>query len=132
MLLILAGAVLLATQTRRDTTSFHFSLDLYKRLIIRYGIFMIGLACFWQISVEASQVAINYSKEVFEKSNSVSSLLLLFSSVGAILGNIVSVKLGHNRMRGFLILASIFLLTMFGFSTVLSIAQRLDLYVIVQ
>lgn len=93
---------------------------------------MVGLACFWQISVEASQVAINYSKEFFGKTNAESSLLLLFSSVGAILGNIVSVRFSPWRQRAFLILTSIFIVIMFCFSVVLGLARTLDLYIIVQ
>jgi hypothetical protein len=100
-LVILTGAfiVLRLADTKRVTTDFHFSLALYRKLFIRYGVFMIGLACFWQISVEASQVAINYSKDFFDKSNSASSLLLIFSSIGAILGNILSVKLAEKRLQ---------------------------------
>jgi len=87
--------------TKREKTDFHFSIALYRKLFVRYGIFMIGLACFWQISVEASQVAINYSKDFFDKSNSASSLLLIFSSIGAILGNILSVKISEKRLKSF-------------------------------
>ena len=93
---------------------------------------MIGLACFWQISVEASQVAINFSKEFFGKSNAESSLLLIFSSVGAILGNIVSVKFAFWRRQAFLVLTSIFIVIIFSFSTVLSLAHTFELYIIVQ
>ena len=93
---------------------------------------MIGLGCFWQISVEASQVAINYSKEFFDKSNSAASFLLLFSSLGAIIGNIVSVKIAQHRMRSFLVLAILFSITIFSFSSILSLALKFDQYTIVQ
>ena len=93
---------------------------------------MIGLACFWQISVEASQVAINYSKEFFDKTNSASSLLLIFSSVGAILGNILSVKISEKRLKSFLYITGGFVIIIFFFSTVLSLAKTLDIYLIVQ
>lgn len=93
---------------------------------------MVGLGCFWQISVEASQVAINYSKEIFEKSNSVSSLLLLFSSVGAILGNVLSVKLSKNRSPSFLWMTGIFIGIIFLFSTILGLAKSMENYAIVQ
>ena len=104
LLLIVAG-ILLLIDTRRETAVFRFSPELYKRLFLRYGVFMIALGCFWQISVEASQVAINYSKDIFDKSNSASSLLLIFSSIGAIIGNIVSVKVSEKRLLSFRIFA---------------------------
>lgn len=118
--------------TRRERTPFHFSLDLFRKLFLRYGIFMIALGCFWQISVEASQVAINYSKDFFDKSNSASSLLLLFSSVGAILGNIISVRLSSKREQSFTILTTLFILVILSFSTILGLARTLDMYLIVQ
>lgn len=118
--------------TRREKREFHFSLALYKKLFVRYGIFMIGLACFWQISVEASQVAINYSKDFFDKSNSASSLLLIFSSIGAILGNILSVKISEKRLKSFMWITSGFVIIVFLFSTILGFAKMLDIYYIVQ
>lgn len=132
MILIGIFWILLFTETKRTTTDFHFSFVLYQRLFLRYGIFMIGLACFWQISVEASQVAINYSKEFFDKSNSASSLLLIFSSIGAILWNIVSVKISTKRQRSFITLTGIFVGIVFLFSTFLALAKSLDMYIIVQ
>jgi predicted MFS family arabinose efflux permease len=132
VILFFAAVLLFFMDTRREKTEYHFSFDLYRRLIVRYGIFMIGLACFWQISVEASQVAINYSKEFFGKSNSEASLLLIFSSIGAILGNILSVKVSKWRKTSFLILTLFFIVVVFSFSTVLSLAHTYNLYVIVQ
>jgi MFS family permease len=132
ILLIIAWGILFFTDTRREAVSFHFSFPLIQRLFLRYGIFMIALWCFWQISVEASQVAINYSKEFFEKSNSASSLLLLFSSLGAIIGNILSVRFSSNRMKSFIIFSIIFIGLIFWFSSFLSMAHSLDRYFIVQ
>ena len=131
---ILVGAffVLQFADTRREKREFHFSLALYKKLFVRYGIFMIGLACFWQISVEASQVAINYSKDFFDKSNSASSLLLIFSSIGAILGNILSVKISEKRLKSFMWITSGFVIIVFLFSTILGLAKIFDIYLIVQ
>lgn len=131
-LLLIAGGVLFLIDTRRETSEFQFSPDLYKRLFLRYGVFMIALGCFWQISVEASQVAINYSKDIFEKSNSASSLLLLFSSIGAIIGNVVSVKFADKRLLGFTLFSGIFIGLIFGFSSILGLAKTLDQYLIVQ
>jgi MFS family permease len=131
-LLVIAGIDLLFADTSRSTREFQFSVDLYRRLFVRYGIFMIGLGCFWQISVEASQVAINYSKDFFDKSNSAASLLLLFSSVGAILGNILSVKLSNSRSRSFIVMTACFIVIIFGFSSLLGLAKSLDIYLIVQ
>lgn len=131
-LLLVAAAILFVTNMRRNRVEFAFSLALYQRLFLRYGIFMIGLGCFWQISIEASQVAINFSKDIFEKSNSVSSLLLLFSSVGAILGNIISVRLSRNRLPAFLGMTGVFTAIIFLFSTILSLAKSTDTYAIVQ
>lgn len=132
LILTLAFWALFFADTRRTKTEYHFSFALYQRLFLRYGIFMIGLACFWQISVEASQVAINYSKDFFDKSNSVSSLLLIFSSVGAILGNILSVKISEKRLISFLLITWGFVLVIFLFSTILGLAKTLDIYLIVQ
>jgi MFS family permease len=132
VILLSVGMLLFFTETKRSTSDFHFSMALYKRFFVRYGIFMIGLACFWQISVEASQVAINYSKEVFEKSNSVSSLLLIFSSIGAIIGNILSVKLSHKRLESFVWMTSWFVAIVFLFSTFLGLAKTFELYSLVQ
>ncbi len=131
-ILALAFWVLFLADTRRTKTEYHFSIALYRRLFLRYGIFMIGLACFWQISVEASQVAIIYSKEFFDKSNSAASLLLIFSSIGAILGNILSVKISEKRLKSFLYITGGFVIIIFFFSTVLSLAKTLDIYLIVQ
>ncbi len=131
-LLVFVGGDLFITETRRETSVFRASWALYKKLFSRYAIFMIGLACFWQISVEASQVAINYSKDIFDTSNSVSSLLLLFSSVGAIIWNIISVKFSHMRLRAFSIFSSIFIIIIFWFSSILDLAKNLDQYAIVQ
>lgn len=132
--LILVGAffVLKFANTKREKSDFHFSLALYRKLFVRFGIFMIGLACFWQISVEASQVAINYSKEFFGKSNFASSFLLIFSSVGAILGNILSVKMSEKRLQSFVLITSGFVLIVFLFSTILGFAKGLNQYFIVQ
>ncbi len=132
VILLLAFWVLFLADTRSTKTEYHFSFALYRRLFLRYGIFMIGLACFWQISVEASQVAINYSKEFFEKSNSASSLLLIFSSIGAILGNILSVKISEKRLSSFLWITWGFVFVIFLFSTILGLAKALDIYLIVQ
>lgn len=131
-LLFLAGWDLFLIKTRRETSVFRASWPLYKKLFSRYAIFMIGLACFWQISVEASQVAINYSKDVFKTSNSASSLLLLFSSVGAIIGNIISVRFSHKRLGSFCVFGGVFIIIVFGFSTILGLAKSLDEYAIVQ
>lgn len=131
-LLALASIDLFFAETRKERVPFHFSFDLYKRLFFRYGIFMIALGCFWQISVEASQVAINYSKDYFDKSNSASSLLLLFSSVWAILWNIISVRLASRRAQSFTFLTVIFIVIILSFSTILGLAKTLDMYVIVQ
>lgn len=124
--------ILQFADTKREKTDFHFSIALYRKLFVRYGIFMIGLACFWQISVEASQVAINYSKDFFDKSNSASSLLLIFSSIGAILGNILSVKISEKRLKSFVWITSGFVIIIFLFSTILGFAKTLDIYLIVQ
>ncbi len=133
-IIILSSAflVLWFADTKREKTDFHFSLALYRKLFVRYGIFMVGLACFWQISVEASQVAINYSKDFFDKSNSASSLLLIFSSIGAILGNILSVKLSGKRLKSFIWITGGFVIIVFLFSTILGLAKTLDIYLIVQ
>ncbi len=114
------------------TSPFQFSLTLYKKLFLRYGVFMIALGCFWQISVEASQVAVNYSRDIFDKSISASSLLLLFSSIGAILGNVISVKFAEKRLLGFTIFSTVFIALIFAFSTLLGLAKSLDQYTIVQ
>jgi MFS family permease len=131
-LLILAAGVLSTADTRRERTEFVFSFDRYVKLFARYGIFMVGLGCFWQISVEASQVAINYSKEYFGKTNSESALLLLFSSVGAILGNVLSVRLSKNRLPSFMWMTGVFIGIIFLFSTILGLAESMKAYVIVQ
>lgn len=93
---------------------------------------MIALWCFWQISVEASQVAINYSKEFFSKTNSESSRLLIFSSLGAILWNIISVKLSMKRLQSFIGVTVGFVIIILSFSSVLHLAKTLDMYTIVQ
>ena len=131
LLLIIVG-ILFLIDTRRETAVFRFSPELYKRLFLRYGVFMIALWCFWQISVEASQVAINYSKDIFDKSNSASSLLLIFSSIGAIIGNIVSVRVSEKRLFSFRIFAWVFILLILGFSSILDLARSLDEYAIIQ
>lgn len=131
-LLITIVLVLIFADTRREKQSFHFSLSLYKKLFFHYGVFMIGLWCFWQISVEASQVAINYSKEYFHTSNATSSLLLIYSSIGAILGNILSVKFQSKRLWTFLIFSVIFSLVIALFSTVLDLARSTDVYMLIQ
>ncbi|MBP9779529.1 hypothetical protein KBD33_02795 [Candidatus Gracilibacteria bacterium] len=132
VLLVGVSIVLFFAETKKGTLDFHFSLGLYKKLFIRYGIFMIALGCFWQISVEASQVAINYSKEFFSKTNSESSLLLIFSSIGAILGNIISVKLSMKRLQSFIGVTLGFIIIILSFSSVLHLAKTLDMYAIVQ
>lgn len=132
MLLTLGFVALTFADTRSETTPFRISLDLYKRLFFRYGIFMIALSCFWQISVEASQVAINYSKDFFAKDNAEASLLLMFSSVWAIVGNIFSVKIATYRSQSFTLITTLFLITVFWFSSVLDIAKNIDKYFLVQ
>lgn len=132
LILFLAFGVLQCMDTKRGVSNFQFSFALYKKLFIRYGVFMIGLACFWQISVEASQVAIQYSKDFFNTSNSASSLLLIFSSIGAILGNILSVKISGKRLQSFVGITGGFVLIIFFFSTILGLAKALDTYWIVQ
>ena len=132
LLLLFVGGILFLVDTRRETSPFQFSLALYKKLFLRYGVFMIALGCFWQISVEASQVAVNYSRDIFDKSISASSLLLLFSSIGAILGNVISVKFAEKRLMGFTIFSTVFIALIFAFSTLLGLAKSLDQYAIVQ
>ena len=87
---------------------------------------MIALGCFWQITLEASQVAIHYSKEIFDKSNSASSLLLIFSSIGAIIGNIISVKVAEKRLVSFTLFTTLFISLILGFSSILDLARSLD------
>lgn len=132
LVLLCAFCILFFANTRRERIDFHFSLSLYKRLLVRYGIFMIALACFWQISSEASQVAIKYSIEYFHTSESSATLLLAFSAIGAILGNIVSVKLANKRLWSFFGLTLWFVIILFLFSSLLGLASTLDIYPIIQ
>ncbi len=132
LLLIFAFYILFFANTRREKIVFHFSISLYKKLLVRYGIFMIALACFWQISSEASQVAIKYSIEFFHTSESSATLLLAFSAIGAILGNIISVKLADKRLWSFIVLTLWFIVILFSFSSLLWLARDLGIYSIIQ
>lgn len=56
-----------------------------KNVIVRYGVVILSIALLWSISTIVSQKSVEISREVFGKSESQASLLLLYSSIGAIL-----------------------------------------------
>jgi hypothetical protein len=53
-------------------------------LIKKYFWYLLAIGCFWEVSLEASQVALYFAKEQLGYSNTAASILLVYSSIGAI------------------------------------------------
>ena len=104
----------------------------YRAMLARFGYMMVALGLLWQISTEAAQLAVGYSTEAFGKTNMQASALLIFSSLGAVFGNILSMKLPLSREKSFLLLGNIFMLLVFAFSSLLQLAHASDQFLIIQ
>lgn len=72
-------------------------------VIKKYGVIMLVISLLWAISTIISQKAIEYSALKFDKLNSESAILLLYSALWAIIGNILSTRMQGFRWRYFLV-----------------------------
>lgn len=99
-----------------------------KNTIKRYGIIILAITLLWAITTIVSQKSVEISKEIFLKSESQSSLLLLYSSVGAIFGNIISMALQKRRWLFFSISNGIFAVLILAFPSVIQYSLKTDTY----
>ncbi|MCD5380334.1 hypothetical protein LR004_00245 [Candidatus Gracilibacteria bacterium] len=75
-----------------------------KFIFKNFSIIIISSGFIWSVSTVVSQKAVEYSVDTFGKNPSEAGFLLLYSSVGAILGNIVSGFLSKYRWKSFFVL----------------------------
>lgn len=95
----LLATLFLRPEGQKVPFSLRESLTGYTKMFARFGYMMIALGLLWQISTEAAQLAVGYSTEAFGKTNMQASALLIFSSIGAVFGNIISMKLPVTREK---------------------------------
>jgi len=75
-----------------------------KYILKNFYLIIFSSAIIWSISTVVSQKAVEYSVDTFQKLPSEASFLLLYSSIWAILWNIVSSFLSKYRWKSFFIL----------------------------
>ncbi len=95
----LLATLFLRPEGQKVSFSLRESLAGYTKMFARFGYMMIALGLLWQISTEAAQLAVGFSTEAFGKTNMQASALLIFSSIGAVFGNIISMKLPVTREK---------------------------------
>ena len=141
VLLIAAGGIsffvrpkseFISIDSSKEKLSIRASLSQYYSIFCRYALLLVSLSILWQVSAEFSQLSIAYSVREFAKSNAESSLLLLFSSVGAIIGNIASMKLAKFRIRAISILGGLFFSIILLSVWLFPYANSIDNYTIIQ
>ncbi|MDD5770029.1 MAG: MFS transporter [Candidatus Gracilibacteria bacterium] len=89
----------------------------FKFILKKYSLNMVFIALIITIATILSQKAIEYSVENLGKSGSQSAIILLYSAVGSIIGNIVSMKINENKWLYFLIFSILFAITIYLFPT---------------
>ncbi|MBP9779938.1 hypothetical protein KBD33_04945 [Candidatus Gracilibacteria bacterium] len=122
----------ISIDSSKEKLSIRSSLSQYYAIFCRYALLLVSLSILWQVSAEFSQLSIAYSVREFARSNAESSLLLLFSSVGAIIGNIASMKLAKSRIRAISILGGLFFSIILLSVWLFPYANRIDNYSIIQ
>lgn len=92
----------------------HYLRD-FKFIIKKYIIIMIFIGLIITIATILSQKAIEYNVEVLKKSGSSSAFILLYSAVGSIIWNILSMSIKNNRWLNFLIFSILFAISCYLF-----------------
>lgn len=110
----------------------NLNLESFKKVCGKYLLYIFGLACFWEISVEVSQMAIRFSKDFFVNSNTQASLLLIYSSLWAIIGNIVSVRFWAKRTGAFIFFTLPLIVIISSFWWILEWAKASDTYIFIE
>lgn len=95
------------------------SISLYipdlKYILKNYSFIIIASSFLWTISTIVSQASIEFSVEKFSIDASKATYVLLYSAVGAILWNVLSVKMNKNRWKFYIIFNSLFGIIIFLF-----------------
>lgn len=73
----------------------------WKAVFVRHGKLLGPTVALWSLSTVASQQVIQSSVSFFGKSPSEAAMVLLYSSVGAIVGNALSTKMAERRWKWF-------------------------------
>ena len=89
---------------------------------------ILAMSLLWAITTIVSQKSVEIAKEVFLKPESEASYLLLYSSIGAILGNVISMALQKRRWISFAIVNLLFAGLILVFPSVIHYALRTDSY----
>ncbi len=92
----------------------------FKFIIKKYSLIMIFTSFIIAIATILSQKAIEYNVEVLWKSGSESAVILIYSAVGSIVWNIISMKIKTARWDKFFIFSLLFALTCFLFPSFIS------------
>lgn len=92
----------------------------YKSIFRNWISVIIGLCIIWEASSEVSQVIIRYAVEQFHKSQSEATLLLIYSSVGAIIGNMASGYMSRWKEKWYTLFISLFAISLFLTGVILS------------
>ncbi|MCP4524125.1 MAG: MFS transporter [Candidatus Gracilibacteria bacterium] len=85
-----------------------------KYILKKYYKVILTSSLIWSISTIVSQQAVEYSVNNFGKDPSGAAFVLLFSAVGVIIGNIISVKMDTNRWKYFKIFNILFAIFVFS------------------
>lgn len=99
-----------------------------KNTITRYGYTILAITLLWAITTLVSQKSVEISRELFLKSEGQASFLLLYSSVGAIIGNLISMGLQKHRWVSFGICNGIFALLILAFPSVVTYSLAMNSY----
>ncbi|MFA5916621.1 MAG: MFS transporter [Candidatus Gracilibacteria bacterium] len=86
-----------------------------KYIVKKYLYVIIGSSLLWAITTIVSQSSVEYSVNTFGIEASKASFLLLYSAVGAIAGNILSMKMNTNRWKFFIIFNTLFSFVIIAF-----------------
>lgn len=103
-------------------------LSKWKAVFLEYWQLLFAVSFLWALSTVASQQVIQSSVSLFSKTPAEAATVLLYSSVGAIVGNILSAKLAKVRWKAFHVANGCFVLALAAIPTVFEKAAAAGTY----
>lgn len=93
-------------------------LSNWKTVFLEYWQLLFAVSFLWALSTVASQQVIQSSVSLFSKTPTEAATVLLYSSVGAIVGNVLSAQLAKVRWKSFHVANGCFVLALAAIPTV--------------
>lgn len=103
-------------------------LSKWKAVFLEYWQLLFAVSFLWALSTVASQQVIQSSVALFSKTPAEAATVLLYSSVGAIVGNVLSAKLAKVRWKTFHVANGCFVLALAAIPTVFEKAAAAGTY----